>query len=257
MAPGSPTPLRVEVVPVGYYIDRIVEPIKTHRADRVYLVRARSDQEDLAASFREAVTRELRRWNRELEIRIVKTDLWTMESAVETFSAVILRERSDHNLVWVNLSTGSKLEAVAAAIACMAHGGTPYYVRMRSYRHPGPRRPLAEGVESIDLVPTFALSSPTSAGLAVLQLLGENQAGLRKKALISGLIELGLIDEETASKTVQARYAKLQSILERLTQDPPMVVVEGRRKAALVRITDRGRLALRIYAPRLGLGDSP
>lgn len=250
------TLLRVEIVPVGFYLDRVVEPIKMHRADRVYLVRARTDKDDLAAGFRERITRDLLAWKPDLDVRIIRTDLWSMDAAVELFSAVLLREAAAGNMVWVNLSTGSKLEAIAGAIACMAHGGRPYYVRMRSYRYPGAPKPLAEGVESIDHVPTFALSPPSKAGLALLQLLAENESGLSKKTLITGLTELGLIPGEGPGKTVQSRYARVQAILDRLTDTPPLVTVEGRRKSARVKITERGRLALRIYAPRLGVGDS-
>lgn len=248
-------PLRVEVVPVGFYVDRVVEPILSHRADRVYLLRTRDDGQDRAAPFRERALRALLRVKPDLEIRIVRTDLFSMDSAVESFSAIISQERQQGNTVWVNLSTGSKLEAVAAAIACMAHGGTPYYVRMKSYDRPSPSKPLASGVQSIDVVPTFGLAPPSPLGLAVLTLLGENEGGLAKKSLISGLIDLGLVPPVASSGTVQARYGRLQAVLDELQAAPPMVVTDGKRKSARVRLTDRGRLALRIYSPRLGVAD--
>jgi hypothetical protein len=249
-------PLRVEVAPVGYYTDRVVDPIKFHKADRVYLVRAREDSDDLAAPFRKRVITELRKWKPSIEIRVVQTDLWTMESAVETFSAIIRREVSDGNSVWVNLSTGSKLEAVASAVACMGNGGVPYYVRMKSYERSLPTKPLAEGVDSVDVVPTFGLSAPSEAGLQLLDLLAQNHDGLSKKNLISGLTDLDFIPKEIPGKTIQARYARLQAILDRLREPPPLVVIEGRRRGARVKITERGRLALRIFSPRLGLADS-
>ncbi len=252
---SSKPPIRVEVAPVGYYLDRVVSPIMEHDADRVYLVRSREDFDDLAAPFRSKVIGNLRRWKPKVEIRVVRTDLWTMESVVETFSAIIRREVAEGNSVWVNLSTGSKLEAVASAVACMGNGGTPYYVRMKSYERPTGGRPLASGVESIDLVPTFGLSRPNEAQLALLNLLAENEAGLSKKVLITTLTELGLIPREIPGKTIQARYARLQSILERLLELPPLVVVDGQRRRARVRITERGRLALRIFLPRTGLSE--
>lgn len=256
MAEESRPPNRVEVAPVGYYFDRVVCPVVEHNADRVYLVRSREDSEDLAGRFRAKVVRSLRRWKPSIEIRVVRTDLWSMESAVETFSAILQNEVTAGNSVWVNLSSGSKLEAVAAAIACMANGGRPYYVRMRSYERPRGSHPLARGVQSIDMVPTFGLSRPNDAQLTLLSLLAENESGLSKKALIAALTELGLIPLEIAGKTVQARYARLQSILNRLVEPPPLVAVDGQRKHGRLRITDRGRLALRIFMPRVGLSES-
>jgi hypothetical protein len=253
-APESP-PQRVEVVPVGYYIDRIVDPIRTHNADRVYLVVARDPREDMAAPFRTRVMSQLRRWKPALDIRVVKTDLWRIESAVETFSAIIRSESQAGNLVWVNLSTGNKLQAVAGAVACMAQGATPYYVRMSSYERPDPARPLAEGVQGVDTVPTFALYPPSAAGLAILGFLEENPAGLSKRDLLAGLTELGFIPAESVHRTVQARYARLQVILQPLTATPALAVMEGTRRAGRAKITDRGRLALRMFAPRAGVGD--
>jgi hypothetical protein len=249
-------PLRIEIAPLGYYTDRVIQPVRDHDADRFYIIRARDDGQDLAAPFRNEVVRQLRKWKPTLDIRVVGTDLWTMESAVETFSAIISREVRAGNAVWVNLSTGSKLEAVAAAIACMAHGGTPYYVRMKSYDRPSLQRPLASGVEAVDVVPAFGLASPSSGGLAILELLAQNDGGLSKKALISGLLELSLIPRDTLEKSLQARYARLQGILDRLREFPALVTIEGRRRAGRVRITERGRLALRIFSPREGLIDS-
>jgi hypothetical protein len=248
--------MRVEIAPVGYYVDRVVEPVREHHADRLYIIRAREDREDQAARFREEVIRELKNWKSTLDIRIVRTDLWTMEAAVETFSAIVSREVREGNSVWVNLSTGSKLEAVAGAIACMAHGGTPYYVRMKSYERPNLQKPLAEGVKSIDVVPTFALAAPSVGGLAVLELLAQNELGLSKKGVISGLTELGLIPSASSSQSIQARYARLQWILDRLLDSPALIVIEGSRRAGRVKITERGRLALRIFSPREGLSDS-
>lgn len=254
-AAASP-PLRVEVVPVGYYLDRIVVPIQKHNADRVYLVKARTKEEDRAAPFRSKVIELLRRWKPKIEIRQVGTDLWDLGSAVETFSAILRSEGELGNSVWVNLSTGSKLEAVAAAIACMAQGATPYYVRMESYDRPDLEKPLAQGVLSIDLVPTFDLSAPSSAGLAALGLLEENPSGLSKKSLLSGLTDSGFMPPESPDRTVQARYARLQAILQPMLESPPLCSSSGNRRGTRIHITDRGRLALRMFAPRAGLSDS-
>jgi hypothetical protein len=248
-------PLRVDVAPVGYYIDRVIVPIQQHNSDRLYILRARKDSEDLASAFREEIIRQLKKWKPGLDIRTVRTDLWTMESAVESFSAIIRGEVRDGNSVWVNLSTGSKLEAVAAAVACMAHGGTPYYVEMKSYERPDLRHPLAEGVKSVYTVPTFGLASPGAGGLAILELLAQNDPGLSKKSLISGLTELGLLPSDSSGQSLQARYARLQVILNRLTEIPALVAIEGHRRAGRVKITESGRLALRIFSPREGLGN--
>jgi hypothetical protein len=246
-------PLRVDVAPVGFYVDRVVEPIRVHNADRVYLIRARSEPDDRAAPFRNQVLRELKRWKRNIDVRVIGTDLWELESAIETFSAIVRKEREAGNHVWVNLSTGTKLEAVAAALACMAHDATPYYVQMTSYERRDPSTPLAEGVKAITAVATYGLSSPSPAGLALLSLLEENPLGLAKKDLLSGLTDAGFLPPDSPDRTVQARYARLQVALDPLLTPPPLASVRGSRRATRIQITNRGRLALRLFAPRAGL----
>jgi hypothetical protein len=246
-------PLRVEVAPIGYYLDRIIEPIQEHHADRVYIIRAKDGSEDRAREFRRRVVRALLKWKPTLDIRVVSTELWSLEDSVEVFSAILRSEIDAGNSVAVNLSTGSKIEAIGGAIACMAHGGTPYYVRMRSYDQPDVTSPLATGVKAIDAVQLYGFTPPTAPGIAVLESLEENQKGLAKKSLISLLTEKGLIPKDIPGKSIQAKYARLQSILDKLEEEPAMISVEGSRRAARVRLTPRGRLALRIFHPRLGL----
>jgi hypothetical protein len=247
-------PLRIEIAPVGYYVDRIVDPITAHNADRVYLVKAKRKEDDHAAPFRAQVIQRLKRWKPTLDVRVVGTEIWDLGSAVETFSAIIRDEIESGNSVWVNLSTGSKIEAVAAALACMAQGATPFYVRMESYERPSPSRPLAEGVRSIDVVPTFGLSPPSPAGLATLGLLEENPRGLAKKDLLSGLTESGHIPPESKERSEQARYARLQFVLAPLLSAPALATATGVRRATRVRITSRGMLTLRMFSPRKGVG---
>lgn len=253
MTIGPAPPLRVEIAAVGFYTDRVVEPIKSHDADRVYLVYARDRRDDKAKPFRETIQKLLREWKRGVDIRLAPTDMWSLEGCVETFSSIIKSEIDSGNSVWVNLSTGSKLEAIGAALACMAHGGNAYYVRMKSYETTGPAHPLAEGVVSVDSVPMYGLSRLTEPQLAVLSLLAQNAGGLSKKHVLSGLVALGILpfrQSGASPLSPQASYARLQVILDGLCESPPLVVVLGHRKAARIRITPRGMLALRIFAPR-------
>ena len=252
-APAVP-PLRVEVVPVGYYLDRVVVPIIQHNSDRVYFLRARDDRNDSAKGFREEATRQLRKWKPRLDIRVVRTELWDLLDAVESFSGVIGREVEAGNSVWVNLSTGSKLEAVAAALACMAHGANPYYVRMRSYERGAPREPLATGVGSVDPVPCYAIRPPSELGLAIMTLLSENRPGLSKKEILEGLADSQLIPttrKDGREATPQAAYGRLQAALDELGPTPGLITIQGVRKSGRVQITLQGLLALRLFSPRL------
>ncbi|HTP54881.1 MAG TPA: DUF6293 family protein [Thermoplasmata archaeon] len=243
-------PLRIEVTPVGFYIDRIVEPVRRHDADVVYLVLGSSRKSDGSATFLKEVIRQLRNWKPRLTIHEVRADRWNLETALETFSQIVQKEVAAGNSVWVNVSTGSKLEAIAGALATMAHGGVAYYVRMRSYDERRSPKPLAEGVVGIDVIPTYGLPSPSPAALEVLRLLEGYPDGQPKQWLVAELEQSRVIPSVRAggsSVSIQSKYGRLQSILDELTRDPTLVRITGQRRSTRILIEPRGRIALRIF----------
>ena len=245
---------RVHIVPVGFEVERITEPLTTEHADRVYLV-TRTDR-DAAAPFVEEVVRRLARAPWPIDARIVHTDLWSVFEALAAYRAIFAAEgrtdRGAHGVlpIRVNVSTGTKITAIAGTLACMLWNGEPYYVQVsRSwYSDRTPRvRTVHDVVERVDPVNVYELRAPSRDLVEVLEALARRGGSLRKRELLR---ELGLdrpSDDGTPAASPQAQHGRLARRLEPLEQRWGFVRTEARGPRARVRITEQGRVALVLF----------
>jgi len=130
---ASITNLRVHIAPVGFEVDRIVIPAEQMRADKVWLLVHENPSEDKARPFIERVTKQLKK----SKIQVLKEhhnrlDLFQIIKSVRR-----IIENEHGNLLYVNLSSGSKIQAIALMMACMMFNEkktvTPYYAEAKSY----------------------------------------------------------------------------------------------------------------------------
>jgi hypothetical protein len=245
---------RVHIVPVGFEVERITEPLTTERADRVYLV-TRTDR-DAAAPFVAEVVRRLARASWPIDVRIVRTDLWSVFDAPAAFRTIFAEEgrtdRDAHGVlpIRVNVSTGTKITAIAGTLACMLWNGEPYYVQVsRSwYSDRTPRvRAVNDVVERVEPVNVYELRSPSRELVEVLEALERRGGSVRKRELLR---ELGLdraSADGTPAASPQAQHGRLSRRLEPLEQRWGFVRTEARGPGARVRITEQGRVALALF----------
>jgi hypothetical protein len=252
-SPGAPD-ARVHIVPVGFEVERVTEPLARERADRVYLVTRR--ERDAAAPFVDEVRRRLERAPWPVEVRVVGTDPWSVFETLATYRAIFEKERrSDRNAsgvlpLRVNVSTGTKITAIAGTLACMLWNGSPYYVQVsRSWysdRTPSVRA-VHDVVERIEPVNVYELRSPSSELVDVLEALARRGGSLRKRELLR---ELGLdrpSADGTPAASPQAQHGRLRRRLEPLEDRWGFVRTEATGPRARVRITDQGRVALALF----------
>jgi len=107
--------LRVHIAPVGFEVDRIVIPAEQMRADKVWLLVHENPSEDKAGPFIQRVTKKLKK----SKIPVLKEyhnrlDLFQIIKSVRK-----IIEKEQDNLLYVNLSSGSKIQAIALMMACM------------------------------------------------------------------------------------------------------------------------------------------
>jgi len=129
---------RVHVMPLGFEHDRIVEPAREYRADRVILLDWIADDIERPA-YHEDVLADLDAAGIATERRDCELfDLYDSIAVIaEAVTAEATPDRDDDvpDDVYVNLATGSKITAIGGTIACMVTGdATHYYVRADTRR---------------------------------------------------------------------------------------------------------------------------
>ena len=165
-APGDPR-ARIHIAPVGFEVERVTEPILEDRADRAYLVTRSGD--DAARPFVDEVARRLRSASRPVEVRIRRAEIWDVFASLAEIRAIFEEEhRSDRREsgvvpIRVNVSTGTKITAIAGTLACMLWKGEPYYVQVSEswYSHNTPKlRRVNDVVRRVDPVSVYELRTP-------------------------------------------------------------------------------------------------
>jgi len=245
---------RVHIAPVGFEVERITEPLVAERADRVYLV-TRAER-DAAAPFVDEVMRRLRRAAWPIDVRVVRTDLWNVFQALGTLREIFAAERrTDRNAreglpIRVNVSTGTKITAIAGTLACMLWKGEPYYVQVSRAWYSGHTPSVSavrDVVERVDPVNVYELRAPAPELVEVLEALAHRGGSLRKRDLIR---ELGLDrpgPDGNPAPSAQAQHGRLRRRLEPLEHRWGFIRAEGPGARARIRLTEQGELALGLF----------
>ncbi len=230
---------------MGYHFLRVTEPLVRMRADKVYLVSYRPN--DNASEFYAHIKEYLGQSYKHILVEETFTDLWDLYACLGLFGEIIRKESA--NQVYVNVSTGTKVTAIAGMLSCMFWGATPYYARVAYPKAKPPKLPT-EQVEDPDLLPVYEVRKPRPEYLLVLRLLAEHNGTMRKAQLIRALEEVGVIavrDDTRTELTRAAKHSQLRAILEPMRSDWKYVVVEARGRRSEVSLTDDGRTALKIF----------
>jgi hypothetical protein len=107
--------LRVHVAPVGFEVDRIVIPAIQMKADRVWLIAHNNPSEDKGHQFVESVQNKLKQARIDcLQTEADRTELF---QTLRALRIIILKEKG--NSILVNVSVGSKIQAIASMMTCM------------------------------------------------------------------------------------------------------------------------------------------
>ena len=241
-----PANLRVHIAPVGFQFLRVTEPLITMQADKVYLVSYARD--DDAAKFFKQIVKHLEDNYEHIKVEEVFLDIWDLYECIEKFREIILEERGNHT--YINVSTGTKITAIAGMLACMLWGATPYYAPVS---YPSPKEssvPQTEHVEEPDILPTYDINKPKREYMLVLNLIKEAGGRMRKAHLIEKLERLDVIrpkDEQKTEFTEGAKHSQLRAILKPMETEWKYVRVEASGRRSDVFLTDQGDAALRIF----------
>ncbi|MFC4549606.1 MULTISPECIES: DUF6293 family protein [Halorussus] len=239
----------VHVAPLGYEYDRILGPARKYGVDIIYLLE--HEGPSAATDYHDDLREELRDLGVEVRSRDVDLmDIYDVLGVVTTLTA----EHED-DIVRVNVSSGTKLSAVGAAIACMCTDATAYYVHPEGYPYADRRERQSYGYADDEVLPSYPIEAPTTDQVAVMAYLAEANTDaytVKKKDIIDHAEEVGLsfvADNDPAND--KAKFALLNAnVVEPLLEDQYISVEDvGRRKQ--VTLTDTGEDALHAFRHKL------
>jgi hypothetical protein len=242
------TPLRIHISPVGFEVDRIILPAIKMKADRVWLITHDNPSTDEGIHFLEAIKKELDKEKIEFrEEAADRTDLFDTLRAFRT----ILDEENGNNIM-VNVSAGSKIQAIASMLACMMFKNTinikPYYAIPVKYTS-APRKQETEGLKDIVSLPEYEIEIPSKKLVGCLHLIDGFGGGgaISKKQLRDLSLRGGLIHVETQNtdKEEIAAYMSLNKNLIQPLLDRNLITVEKIGASHRITLTTEGKNVLK------------
>lgn len=246
---GLEVPQRVHVVPLGFEHDRVVIPALTLKAEKVIIL-ANPEQVDSANEFRRGVIESLEKKGVKCETR--RAPIFEVASTLDVIVSILRQHRKDR--LYVNVSAGSKIQALAGFLAAMivrAEGidVSVYYAEPDSYKESQPKRPLSTGVKQIVEIPPLALPTPSREIKASMQILSQRDCSKLELGLelaSSGLLDKGKLDPSGEPRDENARVSLQRSVDQRVIQ--PLlslghVTATRKGRKVIVSLTDSGRQA--------------
>lgn len=166
--------LSVHLVPVGYEVERVCDPIIENDGDHAVLFR-HEDQSENGEKCMRLVTEKLSDNGIEYDIR--DTHFFELYDCLGEMRTQI--DEYEEEDIFVNISTGSKITAVAGMMACMATGTQPYYVRAEGYS----AEVITEGRGEIIPLSAYPVGLPDKQYLKVLEFLSSEDAVYKKDVI--------------------------------------------------------------------------
>jgi len=216
------------------------------KADRVWLVIHSQVYDDKGSSFTIKVKNKLEEYKIEcLEETADRKDLF---DTLRALRSIILKEKG--NNIMVNVSTGSKIQSIAAMMACMMFKDfgniQPYYAEPGRYTSTSDKQET-EGLKEIIPLPDYRIEIPNRNLIKCLELIDkEKNSSVTKKRLRDLAIEEKLIQvsENKENKEIAAYMALNTNILEPL-QKWNFVTIEKSGKSKIVSLSEDGKNALK------------
>ncbi|MEM0135549.1 MAG: DUF6293 family protein [Thermoplasmatales archaeon] len=238
--------LRIHLCPVGFEVKRVVDPLVWMRADKVYLITYRPGDE--AQSYLEKIESDLKNYP---YIELVKkyVNVWDLFECLELMREIISKESG--NKIYVNVSTGTKITAIAGMLSCMLWGASPYYAKVSYPSNNKTKTTETEFVENPpDMLPVYSINKPKPEYLLILKLLKDNNSRLRKSQLIKLLEDEGVIrkrSETDGEFSTSAKHSQLRALLEPMIRDWNYIKIESEGRRSTVILTGQGVNALKIF----------
>ena len=246
------TNLRIHIIPVGFEFRRVTKPLADNPADKVYLVT--KSPNDAAFKFLEDIKKELANSEyRGIEVIEKFVDIWDLYECIGKFREIISQEKGNH--IYVNVSTGTKITAIAGMLSCMLLGAEPYYVSVE-YPNSLPKPDIPEyKILKANAFPAYGIKKPELVSMKILNELQKYDNPMRKNKLIDALEGIKVIEKKDSSGEERSSPAKLNQLTRLLEpmSDWKFIEVKGKGNNVEVSITFQGKIALRVFGVEEGI----
>ena len=236
---------RVHIAPLGFEIDRIMVPVKETKSDKLWLLIHEKTAEDKSGPYLEKIKKECKKIN--VELQIAYADRLSLFKAIKTIKDIIEEEKG--NYIYVNVASGSKIQAIACMMACMilkdCDNLQPFYAEPESYAAFEGKQQSFGDKDTIPL-PTYEIQTPKPKLLAALKIISEQKNGkITKKEMAQIADEQEIITVKAEeSNYSQARFASLdKNIISPLENEWKFIEIEKIGRNRWIKITEEGRNA--------------
>lgn len=250
---GSLFRKRVHIAPVGFEIDRVVMPLVEMKADKVWLILKKDVKEKIEKPYLDKIYRELDR--EKIEYKVERSNIVDLFDALDIYRKIIEIEQT--NEIFINVSTGSKIQAIAGMMSSMMFKTDDisiesYYVEPMSYTvELDEGQQMTTGCKNIYPLPNYKIDRPESKLVETLEIIERYkregiQGRISKKDLINECKQRGLIQVKKESRNQQAAE---HSQLNKKLIDPliawGLVKKDGKGITGRIMITNEGKNMLR------------
>ena len=234
---------RVHIAPLGFEIDRIVLPLKQTKADKLWILAHDNRSEDLSAPYLEKIKKECKKLG--VELKVSYSDRLSLFKAIKSIKDIISQE--ENNYIYVNVASGSKIQAIECMMACMVlkecDNLQPFYAEPESYAaFEGKQQSF--GIKDTIALPTYEIQTPQPKLLAALKIVADQpdqKITKKEMAQIAEDQKIITINAEQENHS-QARFASLdKNIIAPLEKEWKFIEVEKIGRNRWIKITQEGK----------------
>ncbi|MCK4928676.1 MAG: hypothetical protein KAR76_02975 [Methanosarcinales archaeon] len=241
---------KVHIAPMGYEIDRIELAIKQIGADRVYLIK-NPEESKQGIFYLNELKQRIPKLIPPEELKIMECPIWDFQKTMSLLCELVRREKSAGNFVYINLSSGSKLSAVAGTLASLMYGATPYYVRAAEYNIEFPEtkngdiKGVTSGIKEILQIPVYAIEPPADNLIRALVVLFEKGGRIKQKEYIIALEDKELLKDVTSGsgrrkEVTKKGYARAKRQYFEKLEEKELIIKKGKGRSSFIEITKEG-----------------
>ncbi len=236
--------LRVHIAPVGFEIDRIVLPAIEMKADKIWLLVHNDSESDRAKSYEDTIKKAFKKAKIEIkEIRSNRKDIFKILQSVKQ----IIQTGKDND-IYINVSSGSKIQAIACTMACMMFNDkdnlTPYYAEPEKYPS-SKEQQQSLGLRNIIELPKYQIQIPKKELISALKIIKDNNGRIQKKVMAKLAEEQGLITINAKENLEQVRFTSLdKNIIYPLKEYWNFIEIEKVGRTRWVKLNQEGSNAI-------------